>query len=313
MELAQSDAAAYMDWYRIETWKSYERPQSEVTGNASDNYERRAPGTAGMYEGVRYQMYESKDGHVLFMASEQAFWKNFCEGVGRMDMFEKWPGLEVRRPRAQQPRDAGRAPRHLQDADVGRMARVQQHREHPDRTGQHAEDDRRRPAVPGPLPVDPGVTPRRRRDAASAQDHRRGAARPDPRHRRSGSTPTTCSRRCSATTTPGSRRCTSRAPSGADRSVGRCLRGRRYSNSRVSRADRTRRPFARQTRRADAPPPARGDDAAPREPGRPRRARRRHRTRSRDVARDLLPVLPRRRGGGARRRRGGGGGPRADR
>jgi crotonobetainyl-CoA:carnitine CoA-transferase CaiB-like acyl-CoA transferase len=92
MELAQSDAAAYMDWYRIETWKSYERPQSEVTGNASDNYERRAPGTAGMYEGVRYQMYESKDGHVLFMASEQAFWKNFCEGVGRMDMFEKWPG-----------------------------------------------------------------------------------------------------------------------------------------------------------------------------------------------------------------------------
>ena len=45
-----------------------------------------------MYEGVRYQMYESKDGHVLFMASEQAFWKNFCEGVGRMDMFEKWPG-----------------------------------------------------------------------------------------------------------------------------------------------------------------------------------------------------------------------------
>jgi crotonobetainyl-CoA:carnitine CoA-transferase CaiB-like acyl-CoA transferase len=92
MELAQSDAAAYMDWYRIETWKAYERPQSEVTGNASDNYERRAPGTAGMREGVRYQIYDSADGHVLFMASEQAFWKNFCEGVGRMDMFEKWPG-----------------------------------------------------------------------------------------------------------------------------------------------------------------------------------------------------------------------------
>ncbi len=26
------------------------------------------------------------------MASEQAFWKNFCETVGRMDLFEKWPG-----------------------------------------------------------------------------------------------------------------------------------------------------------------------------------------------------------------------------
>jgi crotonobetainyl-CoA:carnitine CoA-transferase CaiB-like acyl-CoA transferase len=63
-----------------------------VTGNASDNYERRAPGTAGMEEGVRYQVYESADGHVLFMASEQEFWRNFCEGVDRMDMFEKWPG-----------------------------------------------------------------------------------------------------------------------------------------------------------------------------------------------------------------------------
>jgi crotonobetainyl-CoA:carnitine CoA-transferase CaiB-like acyl-CoA transferase len=92
LEVGQSDAAAYMDWYRSETWKAYERPESEVTGNKADNYERRAPGTAGMKEGVRYQMYESKDGHVLFMASEQAFWKNFCEAVGRMDMFEKWPG-----------------------------------------------------------------------------------------------------------------------------------------------------------------------------------------------------------------------------
>jgi crotonobetainyl-CoA:carnitine CoA-transferase CaiB-like acyl-CoA transferase len=92
LEIAQSDAAAYMDWYRIETWKAYERPESEVTGNASDNYERRAPGTAGMREGVRYQIYESSDGHILFMASEQAFWKNFCEAVGRMDMFERWPG-----------------------------------------------------------------------------------------------------------------------------------------------------------------------------------------------------------------------------
>ena len=92
LEVAQSDAAAYMDWYRIETWKAYERPQSEVTGNASDDFERRAPGTAGMKEGVRYQMYETVDGHVLFMASEQAFWKNFCVGIDRADLFERWPG-----------------------------------------------------------------------------------------------------------------------------------------------------------------------------------------------------------------------------
>ena len=95
MEVAQSDAAAAMDWLRSETWKAYERPQSEVTGNKSDDYERRAPGTAGMREGVRYQFYEtSDDRHVLFMASEQEFWKNFCEGVGRPDLFETYPGSQ---------------------------------------------------------------------------------------------------------------------------------------------------------------------------------------------------------------------------
>jgi crotonobetainyl-CoA:carnitine CoA-transferase CaiB-like acyl-CoA transferase len=93
LEIAQSDAAAAMDWYRSETWRAYERPEDEVTGNAADDYERRAPGTAGMREGVRYQVYATSDGrHVLFMASEQAFWKNFCDGVGRMDLFERWPG-----------------------------------------------------------------------------------------------------------------------------------------------------------------------------------------------------------------------------
>jgi len=47
-----------------------------------------------MWEGVRYQMYEAEDGHVLFMASEQAFWRNFCKGVDRMDLFDRWPGAK---------------------------------------------------------------------------------------------------------------------------------------------------------------------------------------------------------------------------
>ncbi len=92
LEIGQSDAAAAFDWYRSETHKAYERPEHEVTGNKSDDYKRRAPGTAGMREGVRYQIYETKDGHVLFMASEQEFWKNFCEGVGRPELFEEHPG-----------------------------------------------------------------------------------------------------------------------------------------------------------------------------------------------------------------------------
>jgi crotonobetainyl-CoA:carnitine CoA-transferase CaiB-like acyl-CoA transferase len=92
MDLAQSDAAAAFDWYRSESYMAYARPEDVVTGNKADGYARRPVATAGMREGVRYQIYESADGHVLFMASEQAFWKNFCSGVGRIDLFEKWPG-----------------------------------------------------------------------------------------------------------------------------------------------------------------------------------------------------------------------------
>jgi crotonobetainyl-CoA:carnitine CoA-transferase CaiB-like acyl-CoA transferase len=94
LELAQSDAAAAIDWLRSETWRAYERPESEVTGNEADNFERRAPGTAGMEAGVRYNFYESADGFILFMASEREFWKNYCAGIGREDLFEKWPGSQ---------------------------------------------------------------------------------------------------------------------------------------------------------------------------------------------------------------------------
>jgi crotonobetainyl-CoA:carnitine CoA-transferase CaiB-like acyl-CoA transferase len=95
LEVAQSDAAAAFDWLRSEGHRAYERPESEVTGNPSDGYERRAPGTAGMAEGVRYQFYESADGHVLFMASERRFWQNFCLAVGREDLFETRPGARL--------------------------------------------------------------------------------------------------------------------------------------------------------------------------------------------------------------------------
>ncbi|QXC62941.1 CoA transferase [Aquihabitans sp. G128] len=95
LEVAQSDAAAAMDWYRSESWKAYERPESEVTGNASDGYVRRAPGTAGMRDGVRYQFYEASDGgHVLLQASEREFWENFCRGIDRPELFEANPGAK---------------------------------------------------------------------------------------------------------------------------------------------------------------------------------------------------------------------------
>ena len=95
IELSQAESAAAFDWLRIETWRAYERPQSEVTGNPTDGFERRAPGTAGMRDGVRYQFYKTADGHILFMASEREFWQNFCAGIDRNDLFERWPGEKI--------------------------------------------------------------------------------------------------------------------------------------------------------------------------------------------------------------------------
>jgi crotonobetainyl-CoA:carnitine CoA-transferase CaiB-like acyl-CoA transferase len=92
LEVAQSDAAAAFDWLRSEGHRAYLRPAGEVTGNPADGFERRPSGTAGMADGVRYQFYESRDGHVLFMASEREFWKNFCRAVGRDDLFAARPG-----------------------------------------------------------------------------------------------------------------------------------------------------------------------------------------------------------------------------
>jgi len=92
LDVAQTDAAAAVNWLRIEGFRAYERPESQVTGNASDGYARREPGIAGMKDAVRYQVYETADGYILFMASEREFWENFCRGVGRPELFDRHPG-----------------------------------------------------------------------------------------------------------------------------------------------------------------------------------------------------------------------------
>jgi crotonobetainyl-CoA:carnitine CoA-transferase CaiB-like acyl-CoA transferase len=48
-----------------------------------------------MAEAVRYQFYASSDGHVLFMASGQKFWRNFCAAIGREDLFAAKPGEKL--------------------------------------------------------------------------------------------------------------------------------------------------------------------------------------------------------------------------
>jgi crotonobetainyl-CoA:carnitine CoA-transferase CaiB-like acyl-CoA transferase len=93
LEVAQSDAAAAFNWNGIEGNKAYERPEDEVTGNDGDGKGARRPvGDDSMKEAVRYQYYRSSDGMILFMASEREFWKNFCEGIGRPELFAQNPG-----------------------------------------------------------------------------------------------------------------------------------------------------------------------------------------------------------------------------
>ncbi len=92
-EVAQSDAAAAFNWNGIEGNKAYERPEDQVTGNDGDGKGARRPvGDDSMKEAVRYQYYRSKDGIVLFMASEREFWKNFAYGVGRPALYDQNPG-----------------------------------------------------------------------------------------------------------------------------------------------------------------------------------------------------------------------------
>ena len=74
----------------VEGVRAAARRRSPATPPTTTSADARAP--AGMQGGVRYTIYESSDGHVLFMASEQEFWKNFCEGIDRMDLFDRWPG-----------------------------------------------------------------------------------------------------------------------------------------------------------------------------------------------------------------------------
>jgi len=94
-EVAQSDAAAAFNWNGIEGNKAYERPEDEVTGNDGDGKGARRPvGDNSMTESVRYQYYRSKDGIVLFMASEREFWKNFAYGVGRPELYDDNPGAK---------------------------------------------------------------------------------------------------------------------------------------------------------------------------------------------------------------------------
>jgi crotonobetainyl-CoA:carnitine CoA-transferase CaiB-like acyl-CoA transferase len=55
-----------------------------------------APGRVKLSDSVRYQYYRTADDRVvLFQASERKFWRNFCDAVGRPELFEAKPGAAV--------------------------------------------------------------------------------------------------------------------------------------------------------------------------------------------------------------------------
>jgi crotonobetainyl-CoA:carnitine CoA-transferase CaiB-like acyl-CoA transferase len=96
IEVAQSDAAVAWNWLKIEGEVAYERPDAEVSGNFADGVgPRRVIGFDDFGDAVRYQYYATRDGHVLLMASERKFFRNFCDAVGRPDLFSAHPGGEV--------------------------------------------------------------------------------------------------------------------------------------------------------------------------------------------------------------------------
>ena len=118
IDMAQSDAAAAMDWYRSETWRAYERPESEVTGNKADDYERRAPGTAGMVggralPGLRDRRRPARPLHGL----RAGLLEELLRGRRPRRPLRALARLEVRRPRPGQPRAPARAARHLPHQD----------------------------------------------------------------------------------------------------------------------------------------------------------------------------------------------------
>ena len=169
-------------------------PRSPATQPTTTSAGRPAPPACA--SGVRYQIYEiGRRPRAVHGVSEQEFWKNFCEALDRTDLFERWPGVAVRRPRPRQPRAAARA--HATSSRRGpRPSGSTSASEHntpiaPVNTPKTLADD---PQFQDRLRLAPGERARRRPAADPDQVRGRGACRCRPRRRSSASTPTRCSR-----------------------------------------------------------------------------------------------------------------------
>jgi crotonobetainyl-CoA:carnitine CoA-transferase CaiB-like acyl-CoA transferase len=102
IEVSQADAAAVWNGWRIAHDAALAEhgpaPPDADARELMEALEASAEGAGRTGEkdltsrDVRYQYYAASDGVVLLMATETKFWRNFCRGVTRMDLFERWSG-----------------------------------------------------------------------------------------------------------------------------------------------------------------------------------------------------------------------------
>jgi crotonobetainyl-CoA:carnitine CoA-transferase CaiB-like acyl-CoA transferase len=98
IEVSEADAAAVWNGWHIAFEAAVARHgESPVDDDARELVDAlRASAEGGPTDltatDVRYQYYSAKDGDVLFMATEQRFWRNFCVAVDRLDLLERCPG-----------------------------------------------------------------------------------------------------------------------------------------------------------------------------------------------------------------------------
>jgi crotonobetainyl-CoA:carnitine CoA-transferase CaiB-like acyl-CoA transferase len=82
LDVAQADAAVAWNAGRLDAALSEVHPPHDRA--------------ISMTSAVRYQYYETADGrHILFQASERAFFANFCRAVGRDDLVARDQGADV--------------------------------------------------------------------------------------------------------------------------------------------------------------------------------------------------------------------------
>ena len=125
IDLAQSDAAAAMDWYRSETLAGLRA--ARVRGHRQQGRRLRAPGAGHRRHGRGRPLPGLRDGRRAprpLHGVGAGLLEELLRGRRPPGPLRALAGLQVRRPRPRQPRAPARAARHLPHQDGAGVARV---------------------------------------------------------------------------------------------------------------------------------------------------------------------------------------------